>query len=788
MKKTLILFVASFLPLFSFAQNNINGNIINFETKMALSDIFVKVLLQDKIIAYTQTDSLGVFNFKEVKNGVYLLNIEDPNFQPYEFEINLSNNYTINNLELKPIESLGEVVIVGKKMVEFTSTGNNLNVEGTELARKKSAIEVLSFAPTVSTHNGLSVLGSDDVVVKVNGKELNLPETSLMNFLHNLNPENIQKIEIKDVKTADMGAETDATINILLKKNMGTNIDLSYINLNLTNKFIENSGGDIAIYHRTNKFRFSTDFYSRRHNHQFVGNEKHHYADNTQFVIEKINPNIKRRELAVDFGIDYLLDSLNTISVLYNYFYDRALDINPIENNSISNVQDLDSIFSKKLGNSKDLYHTYSAFYDRKLDDRDSHFIFTTSYAQNSENSPMTVYNQFFKNNSLLETEELKMDNKTTNQIYSIQSDLNKIFKNENKLEVGIKIVQTKIIDQFVTEEKISNLWTILDAYSDNFNFNELITSLYGSYSLKNDKNSWSFGLRNEFSYNNFTFSGQPNIKSNYNNLVPTLNYKRFFSKTKILTFFTNSNIVRPSFYYFNPTTTIVNTTTHLKGNPEIKAYTNYRTGVQYVFNSKYVGQLSYSYSNDFFYSKPRYDAQTGITTTSYQNEGKLSSAKLYLNLPIQIVEWWNIQNKLTTSYSNYLLDNQKFNGWKFNVGTTNTFELPKNITLDFDWNYTSPYKSQYYDFKENFVTNASLNIPLFNEMIELSMGYNDIFNSEKTRYDYGFQDIKKNVYSKLNTQKIIFSISFSFQSGKERDIDEKESNIEDVKNRLGKE
>gem|GEM_PF-4362898 len=292
--------------------------------------------------------------------------------------------------------------------------------------------------------------------------------------------------------------------------------------------------------------------------------------------------------------------------------------------------------------------------------------------------------------------------------------------------------------------------------------------------------------MRNEFTHNDFTFSGQPNIKSNYNNLVPTLNYKRFYSKTKILTLFTNSYIVRPSYYYFNPTTTIVNATTQFKGNPEIEAYTNYRAGAQYVYNSKYVGQLSYTYSNNFFYSKPNYDSQTGITTSTFQNEGKLSYVKLYASLPIKIAEWWDVQNKLTTSYSKYILDNQKFDGLMFNIGSTNTIDLPKDITLAFDWDYSSPNKAQYYDFKEKFVANASLDIPLFNEMMEFSINYYDIFNSDKSIYNYDYQEIEKYVYSKFNTQKIIFSISFSFQSGKERDIDKKESNIEEEKNRMG--
>jgi hypothetical protein len=780
---TLILLI----PFFSYSQNTIKGNLINSETKEPLGEIYIKLFAQNKLLSYTQTDSLGVFIFNSVTDGNYIINIEDPNFQPFEFEFKINDNYTIYKLELKPVESLGEVVINAKKMIQFTAIGNTLNVEDTELSNKKSAMEVLNYAPTVSAHEGLSILGSNKVIVKVNNKELIISDQALMNYLNNLDPNNIQKIEIKDVKTAEMDAETESVINIILKKDVGTNLDVSYINLNLADKFSENSGGDISIYHRTNKFRFSTDFYTRRHNHQIKGNETDLFLDEVKYTITKNTSDIKRRELAVDLGIDYLLNNKNTISVLYNYFYDMALDLNPIEKNNISNSQNLDSILTQKFASSKDLYHTYSAFFEKKLDSLESNFILTTSYAYNTEKRPSDINNQYYNNNILVASEEFRTNDNTQNHIFSVQADLSKIFLNDNNLNIGIKTVNTKISNNSITKENISNNWSILDEYSDSFIFKELITSFYVSYIIKREKNAWNFGLRDEYTHNDFTFSGVPNTISDYNNLLPSINYKRFFSKSKVLTIFSNSYIERPSYYYFNPTTSIINAINQFKGNPDIKAYTNYRAGIQYVYKSKYVGQLSYAYSDDYFFTKPVYNAQTGITTSTYLNEGISSSLKLYTSLPVKLTEWWDIQNKITTSYSKYSLDNQNYEGFRFNINSTNNINLPKGIKLNINWSYTNPNQNLYYNFKENFVANTYVDIPFFNENVEVSLGLNDIFDTSRTSYIYDFQGIEKNICSKINSQKFIFSISYSFQSGKERDIEQKESIIEDEKNRMGK-
>ncbi|MFD0835222.1 outer membrane beta-barrel family protein [Mariniflexile aquimaris] len=728
-----------------------------------------------------------MFVFKSINNGNYVINIEDPNFQSFEFEFGVKDDYIFHDIELKPIESLGEVVISAKKTVQFTATGNTLNVEGTELSNKKSAMEVLNYAPTVSTHEGLSVLGSNKVIVKVNNKELIISDQALINYLNNLDPSNIQKIVITDVKMAEMDAETDAFVNIILKKDVGTNIDLNYINLNLADKFTENSGGDISIYHRTNKFRFSTDFYTRRHNHQIIGNETDLFPDKIIYTINRNTPDIKRRELAADLGIDYLLNDKNTISILYNYFYDVALDLNPIEKNIITNSQTLDSILTQKLASSKDLYHTYSAFYERKLDSLESNFVLTTSYAYNTEKSPLNINNQYYKSNTLFDSEELRTDNYTQNQIFSLQADLSKIFLNDNNLNLGIKIVNTKISNNSLTEENISNNWSILDEYSDSFKFSEVITSFYASYNVINKRNAWNFGIRDEYTHNTFTTLEQPDTKSGYNNLIPSINYKRFIENTKVLTLFTNLYIERPSYYYFNPTLSIIDATNQYKGNPDIKAYTNYRTGIQYAYKSKYVSQLSYTYSNDYFFAKPIYDNQTGITTSTYQNEGILSILKFYASLPIKIANWWNIQNKITTSYAKYSLDNQNYEGIRFNINSTNLINFPNGIKLNFNWNYTNPNQNICYDYKENFVANTYIDIPIFNENLKMSFGLNDIFDTSRTNYHYDFLGIEKTIYSKINTHRFIFSISYSFQSGKERDLEQKESIIENEKNRMGK-
>ena len=63
-----------FLPLGVFAQHTVSGRLSDCATRQALSYATVRLLQQDSsFVAGTVTDSLGCYQFSEVKDGSYLL-------------------------------------------------------------------------------------------------------------------------------------------------------------------------------------------------------------------------------------------------------------------------------------------------------------------------------------------------------------------------------------------------------------------------------------------------------------------------------------------------------------------------------------------------------------------------------------------------------------------------------------------------------------------------------------------------------------------------------------------
>jgi hypothetical protein len=133
---------------------------------------------------------------------------------------------------------------------------------------------------------------------------------------------------------------------------------------------------------------------------------------------------------------------------------------------------------------------------------------------------------------------------------------------------------------------------------------------------------------------------------------------------------------------------------TSIYGNTSLKpAITNALQGV-YQFKKKYMLSLGYSHDENAISWMMRIDPEQNKQYTFKENINSVNTYSLSLNIPISLTSWWQMQNNLmgnwqqnTTQYGGETI---RISGYLAQINSTQTFNLPKDFSLEISGLYKS--------------------------------------------------------------------------------------------------
>jgi Outer membrane protein beta-barrel family/CarboxypepD_reg-like domain len=780
--------------LFFFSLNSFGQNI--FTVKGLLKDKNNKPvaaaaikLLNDKnadiIKFYAVSDDKGFFKINNITQGEYELQVIVLGYKTFKKFVSVTKNTNLNTIALQEDTLvLNEVVInAKKKIVKLTDAGIKLNVQGTPLARKKDVLAILKYAPNI---NGLEIAGSNAIKLLLNGKEIKIKPSQFATFLKSIKPNSIKNIEITDRVDASFEGNITGQINIITKKDDGFTGSIGS-SIGYNNRFLATT--DASFFYSKNKFRFYTELY--KSDHQVFFKERGvQIIDNDLTYNIKRNRKLKRQEAAVILGFDYDIDSLSTLSFLYDYVSDNDKDFNITSNQQISSSKVKDSLLNiVKDFDHIDKTHTFSLQYQKKLDSLGSNLKFSTDYAINNYKNPFVVKSQFFSRSVLVDSTETFQPDITNSNILGIKLDWKKKWANGNSFATGSKYSFNSNTDDFNYFDKIDNRFVSNQTFTNFFKFDESIYAYYLNYHLNFKKTSLSIGSRLEYNLNRFGNDGL-NKKNDNLKLLPTISYNIPLNKNNSIYFYASKKIDRPSYYSYNPTIIEYTPTQAGSGNEALKPVDIYSFQMGYTLKRKYSLLANYSYQENTIISTPEFIDSKGYTLTHPVNSGYRNTAFLMLNIPVKYFKWWESTNKISFKYARFfsplIIPRQNFESTYATISSYQTFNLPDDIEIDLDFSYATGYKSFYYNYADNFSSNITISAPVFKKKFQLYLYLSDIFNTDRSITEYQYNDIYSRNYSKINTRAIYLGLSYSFKIGKDVNESMKKSNIEGEKRRVG--
>ncbi|SIQ19990.1 outer membrane beta-barrel family protein [Maribacter ulvicola] len=798
----------------TFAQEiKVSGKVLdklNSEPLEYATIIFIAVEDASKISGGI-TNEKGGFNITIAK-GSYDIKVEYIGYTPYEIKNKtLTENTSLGTISLsEDAQALSEVVITSEKKLVSTKFDKKIyNVSKDLTTQGSNALEALNNVPSVnvSTNGGITLRGSGNIRILVNGKPSGLVGISNTQALERLQANSIESIEVITNPSARYDAEgASGIINIILKKGrvQGFNGSVQAVVGNPTNY-----GISANINYRKEKFNvFANGSYA------YVKTPGDGFANTvykdennitTGFLNERSTQKRGGHNFMFAFGSDFYFNDNNTLTfmgLVTKEDNDNVGDIIFDTYGSDSNL--LHTRLRTDNENEQDASNEFSLTYESFFDEEKEHVLTVAAKYDSNKEDEHSFYNDTF----IFGTGADAKDRATTLETQSnllFQADYIFPFTENGMIEAGYKSNFRDVSYNFTVEEFDSNanIWNTNTDLSNQLDYIENIHAIYGQYANKFGKFNILVGARIEVSDIDINyFTTNTFLKKNYTNIFPTLHLGYELSENDELKASYSKRIKRPGFWELNPFSSFTNDLNLESGNPDLNPmFTNsYELG--YLKNWEQVNLNATTY----------FQHSTGLMQTVTTQTGRFTED----DIPILISKPLNIgtENRygleISTTYkpNSWLQINADANVFGYqqkgnflnkvedpnNQGSfidvpetidfsssswfarvAPKFQLPKDFDIQLRMIYNGDFKESTSYRKSVFVTNIAVNKELFDGKGSLNLSVSDLFNSRISRienYNTSFSSYGK--YQNAKRQ-VNLTFTYRFRNFKEKSIDEEE-------------
>ncbi|MDN3694212.1 outer membrane beta-barrel family protein [Chryseobacterium tructae] len=752
-----------------------------------------------KLIKTEIADPKGKFGFSDLKGGTYHLKINRNGSEVYHSDpISLSDNKILPSIDLNIKSIEGVTITKSKPMIERQDGKMIMNVENSIASTGNSAFEVLEKAPGISIDNNdnISLRGKGNLLIQIDGKNTPMTGSDLANYLKGIPSSTIDKIEFITNPSSKYDAAGSSIINIKLKKEQrkGTNGSIS-TSLG-TGKYVKNNNS-FSINHRNKKINiFGNYSFAYREAYNGLVLDRNFY-ENNNFKKAYIQDNylkFKFNSHVVKAGMDYFLNDKNVLGFSVGLVSNK-FNINGDNSNLTLGSNRLPESTFTTVNTSNDRWTNLSFNLNHKytidsLGSEISTDFDYIHYANSSLQSFDTRTHEIDTGTNSLDIIKGDMDGKLN--IYSLKSDLTKNFKNEWKLEAGIKssFVKTDNDLKFFN----ANSGTLIPDLSktNHFIYEENINAVYGNVSKKWEKFKATAGLRMENTNVKGTQLTTNQInKRDYTQLFPSAVFSYDLTDKSNLEINFSRRITRPSYNQLNPFKFYLDPTTLRAGNPDLNAQTTMNYELTYSLSNKYFATLSYSKTSNNITDilKPVIENGQVVTVQTIENLDSVSYFGLYLIAPVKVTQWWDMNNSANFYYGSYTGNvsgtqiNNKGN-FTFNINNINSFKLGNGFTAELTANYKAREIYAYLNASPNWYLNVGAQ-KKFKNNSTLKLSFTDMFFTSNLKGQTVYNDYLENFAVKRDTRVVTLSYTYNFGSSKNGQP-RKTGGADDLKQRVG--
>ncbi|GAB3268957.1 outer membrane beta-barrel family protein [Larkinella harenae] len=610
------------------------------------------------------TDEKGLFQMNNLAPDAYYLLIQSLGFAAKRIpRIVISEDKPVvdlgNILLTETAQQLQEVTVQGQKQAyEYSLDRKIVNADQLPIAQGGSAIDILQNVPsvTIDVDGTLSLRGSSNVIVLVDGKPSGLTGLDRQAILDQIPASNIERIEMITNPSSRFDADGAAgIINIVLKKERGPGFN-GNVQLNVGTRDKYNASINLnSRFKKLNLFS-SYNFRADRRFQYRISDRQNLFEDSTSFLAQR-NDAIRRRvNNNLRFGFDYSLSARDNItaSIMYRPEYSRDTEVevfNTLDENRLSLGQTIRTTEETEPEQGLDYSFGYRRTFDKK--GRELSFDATLSDNRSTEyqnfNNTTTLPENLLTPNFLIGQQ--RANNGRDNRVAVLQLDFVEPFKDKRKFEAGLKHTYRRLGSTYTFENLLNENWTVNPAISNDFIYDERTSAAYANFGNEIRKFSYQVGLRTEYTAIE-TDQRTTNTRNrrDYIYLFPSvfLNYNASESQKMQINY--SRRINRPSTWSLNPFIDLSDPLNIRFGNPNLNPE---------LVNSFEISHLLYGKSttltSSLFYRQTNNEVtryQTlrpdGITEQTFLNLNRSQNYGLEVVVTQDITRWWKVNGNFS--------------------------------------------------------------------------------------------------------------------------------------------
>ena len=701
-------------------------------------------------------------------------------------------------------ERLAEVEVKAKKpLIERQMDKLVVNVSASPLAAGSNGNDILRRAPGVRIDkDGNITVNGKGVEIWIDGKPSYLSGQQLKAMLDGTDGNTIEKIEIISNPSAKYDASGQGgIINIKTKRNMmrGINGMLSvgyggmyfgdvkrWLNQEMASLMLNYRGEKTYTFGQLTQVYAENDidFESYRETPQFKNYSYSHYDLNFQYYMLKV-------------GNDWYIDSLNTFGFILQVPYMRVNQhIMPDGNSAYmidKTLADTTNSITRSNNRMQSPQHTanlnYTHTFNEALERELTVNVDYNRYNNASINEQGTWYDKPYLGNTYM---ELDIRSRQVVDIYSAKLDFQTKFWQTGMIECGVKYGLSSTNNSMTTDSTINDI--LQSQTVSNFIYDEHVAAAYISVG-KQFGEHWSvkLGLRGEYTYSKGLWRQAQTdslTSKSYFDPFPTA-YVGYTSKPlgklgqpiAVSASYTR-RIKRPNYWMLNPFKTYVDAYSYQEGNTTLKPEFNNDVELHFSWTQYLNVTFNFAHTQDMFSAKTTimpsgigraqwinfgtcttHGANVSLTelplVPKFDDEHKVNGAWLALTVN---AGWLHFINKSYEKQADGkpVYENRSHYGY---AGGTLSAYLPKDWTMTFDGNWSSPMATGYNRQGSTYFLSLGVRKMYMAKGLIFNLNVQDLarslsFHEEDLGQAPGYSSWSKNT---IRQQRVMFSITWMF-------------------------
>lgn len=675
--------------------------------------------------------------------------------------------------DAKTLEGLE--VIGRKRLIKLSDKGFSYDFDKDESVKSQSLLSAIRRVPLVSVDGTgkLTVRGSGDFSIFLNGKPFKMADMNPSQVLEGLPASDIEKVEVITNPDASYGSDVGSTvINIITKnkKNSGYSLQLS-TRTTTRPKHISSA----AFSFMTEKVRLSTQYifdlddYSKQpiHQERLIDNLG---GDSSSLVSEGISSGRSLNHTG-HIMLDWSIDSLNTIYAdahlrysSFNYLTDWMKKYS-YRNELKDYNQSITSRYSQTATEANVIYRNL-----RKAD-KTERFSLGYRYAYSPDNRSMETLNE-----NLPEAGTKSLSKGGVSE-HTLSADVTIIKTNKWFAKVGTlgvyRLSDARIQYFLPVKEKE---WIMGE--TDEYRQKHLHAGAYVTSSYTFGRSVLTGGIRAEYTSSESRRALSNEIeKGSYANFYPNLSLSSNVTDNTQLSFAYNYSIKRPSIWLLNPYRLSSDEYNTQFGNPDLKPeYTHSFAPSVMNFGEKYFVYLSMGYKYavnpiyTWLFANPD-NPQTLFST--YDNAQSTHNVELMGSVNYRPTPNLSVNFNVWTGYLWMRKDEDKVQkqGYFNAVGSVD-WTLPKDWASGVNLSYTQTSPSFGQTFKHTFYYSLYLSKSFLDNSLTFTLQTRDPFRPysyfRATEWGDNFRQTRSNA---IESEGVSLKVMYNLSSGKKPQI-----------------